>query len=95
MRITYWNIRGCNNTLKICLLRRKIELENMGVIFLQETKCLEMKLKSIGGKVWKGCEAIAVDAKKAAGGIGILWNQCLRPSSGRVENSISGLPKDD
>ena len=25
-------------------------------------------------KVWKGCEAIVVDAKKAAGGIGILWN---------------------
>ena len=41
---------------------------------MQETKCSETDLKSIGGKVWKGCETVAVDAKKADGGIGILWN---------------------
>ena len=74
MRITSWNIRGCSSTLKICILTRKIELENPGVIFLQETKCLETKLKSIGGKVWKECKTVAVDAKKVAGGIGFLWN---------------------
>ena len=34
----------------------------------------ETDLKSIGGKAWKGCEIVAVDAIKAVGGIGILWN---------------------
>ena len=72
--IRSWNIRGYRSTLKIRLLRRNIELEKLGVIFLQETKCSKIELKSIGGKVWKGCEAIAVDANKVVGGIGILWN---------------------
>ena len=49
-------------------------MEKPGVIFLQETKCSKIELQSIGGKVWKGCEAIAVDANKVVGGIGILWN---------------------
>ena len=49
-------------------------MEKLGVIFLQETKCSKIELKIIGGKVWKGCEAIAVDANKVVGGIGILWN---------------------
>ena len=43
-------------------------------MFLQETKYSEAELKIIGGKVWRGSEAIAMDAKGAAGGIGILWN---------------------
>ena len=43
-------------------------------MFLQEIKFSEEELKSIGGKVWKGCEAIVVDAKREARGIKILWN---------------------
>ena len=74
METTTWNIRGCSSSLKIRLLRRRIELENPGIIFLQETKCSEPELKIIGGKVWRGSEAIAMDAKGAARGIGILWN---------------------
>ena len=49
-------------------------MEKPGVVFLQETKCSEIYLKSIGGKAWKGCEIVAVDAIKADGCIGILWN---------------------
>ena len=49
-------------------------MEKPGVVFLQETKCLESDLRSIGGKTWKGCEVVAVDAIKVVGGIGILWN---------------------
>ena len=44
------------------------------MVFLQETKCSETDLKSIGGKAWKGSEIVAVDVIKVAGGIGILWN---------------------
>ena len=60
--------------MKTHLLRRKIELEKPGVVFLQEKKCSKTDLKSIGGKAWKGSEIVAVDAIKAAEGIGILWN---------------------
>ena len=74
MRITSWNIRGCNSILKIRFLRRRIENKKPGIIFLQETKCSEDELKVIGEKVWRGSEAIVVDAKGVAGGIGILWN---------------------
>ena len=60
--------------MNIRLLRKRIELDNLGIMFLQETKYSEAELKIIGGKVWRGSEAIAVDAKGAARGIGILWN---------------------
>ena len=63
MQTTTWNIRGCNNSLKIRLLRRRIELDNTGIIFLQETKCSEEELKIIGGNVWRGSEAVEVDTK--------------------------------
>ena len=42
--------------------------------FLARNKMLGDGTKEHRRKVWKGCEAIAVDAKKVAGGIGILWN---------------------
>ena len=38
-------------------------MEKPGIILLQETKCSEDKFKVIGGKVWQGSEAIAVDEK--------------------------------
>ena len=72
MQTTTWNIKGCNSSLKICLIRRRIELDNPGIMFLQETKCSEVELKIIGGNVWRGSEAIAVDAKGVVGGIRIL-----------------------
>ena len=60
--------------MKIHILRRRIENEKLGIIFLQETKCSEDELKIIGEKVWRGCEAIVVDAKGVTREIGILWN---------------------
>ena len=60
--------------MNIRLLRRRLELENPSIILLQEIKFLEEELKIIRGKFWRVSEAIAVDAKGAARGIGILWN---------------------
>ena len=51
-----------------------IELENPGVVFLQETKCSGEELSSIAQKIWKGCESVAIDARGAVGGLGIVWN---------------------
>ena len=41
---------------------------------MKETKCSGEELSSIARKVWKGCESIALDARGAAGSLGILWN---------------------
>ena len=60
--------------MKIHILRRRIENEKLGIIFLQETKCSEDELKIIGEKLWQGSEAIVVDAKGVTGEIRILWN---------------------
>ena len=80
MHITTWNIRGCQSalknhllSLKNHLLKRRIDRDKSGIIFLQETKCSGEELASIARKVWKGCESVAVDARGAAGGLGILW----------------------
>ena len=74
MQITTWNIRGCKSALKNLLLKRRIERDKSGIVFLQETKCLGEELASIAKKVWKGFESIAIDARGATGGMGILWN---------------------
>ena len=74
MQITTWNIRGCNSALKKHLLKRRINNDKSGIIFLQETKCSGEELASISQKVWKGCESVAIDAIGAVGGLGILWN---------------------
>ena len=74
MQITTWNIRGCNNVVKKRLLKRRIEKENSGIVFLQETKCSGEDLAKISQNVWKGSETIAIDAIGTTGGLGILWN---------------------
>ena len=74
MQITAWNIRGCKSALKTHLLKRRIENDKSGIVFLQETKFSGEELLSITQKVWKGWESVAIDARGAAGGLGILWN---------------------
>ena len=60
--------------LKKCVLKRRIDKEKSGIIFLQETKCSGEDIASIAQKVWKGCESIAINARGATSGLGILWN---------------------
>ena len=75
--------------MKIHLLKRRIEKEKSGIIFLQETKCSEEELKSIARKIWKGCETVATNAKGEAGGMGILWNPREVNLSGIVATPFS------
>ena len=74
MKLLPWNIRGCSAPSKKILLKKKIREEKPLVIFIQETKCSEESFKSIASKIWKNCEASAIDASGTAGGIGIIWN---------------------
>ena len=74
MKLLSWNIRGCNNPLKKRLLKRKIQMENLAILFLQETKCSSEELEGMGRRFWKGARIVAIDAEGAAGGIGLIWN---------------------
>ena len=40
-------------------------------------------------KVWKGCESIAIDARGAAGGLGILWNPRVVTLSGSLATNCT------
>ena len=48
--------------------------ENMLIMFIQETKCLEDMMKESRRKVWQGSEAVAVDARGTPRCLVILWN---------------------
>lgn len=74
MKLISWNVRGCNNRLKKRLLKRKIKLEKLATVFLQETKCSSEELRNYNKCFWKGAETMALDANGAASGLGILWN---------------------
>ena len=89
MQITTWNIRGCNSVLKKRILKRRIDKDNSGIIFLQETKCLGEELAKITQKVSKRCKSISIDARRAAGGLGILWNPWIVTLSGFLTTTFS------
>ena len=60
--IVTWNIRGTKGKRKRHILRNKIVKEHPNLIMLQETKCSEEELKTIGKKIWKNCAVVASDA---------------------------------
>ena len=49
-------------------------MEKSTILFLQETKCSGEDLMAYGKHFWKGVETMAVDATRATGGLGILWD---------------------
>ena len=77
MKLLSWNIRGCNNPLKKRLLKRKIQMENPAILFLQETKCNSEEMDILGRHFWKDARIVATHAIGAAGGLGVLWNPNL------------------
>ena len=89
MQITTWNIRGCNSVLKKHLLKRRIDKEKSGIVFLQETKCSGEDLANTAKKVWKGFESISIDARGAAGVLGIIWNPQVVTLSGFFTTNCS------
>ena len=77
MKIISWNVRGSNSQLKQRLLKRKIRVEKLAIVFLQETKCSGEDLKNYSKFFRKGAETMALDANGAVGGIRILWDPNL------------------
>ena len=77
MKLLSWNIRGYNNPLKKRLLKRKIQMENPALLFLQETKCNSEEMDILGRHFWKDARIVATDTIGVAGGLGVLWNPNL------------------
>ena len=77
MKLISWNVQGCNSLLKRWLLKRKIRVEKLASLFLQETKCSSEELVAFNKWFWKGADTMAFNAIGAARGLGILWNPNL------------------
>ena len=74
MKLLSWNIRGCNNSLKRRLLKRKIQMENPAILFLQETKCNNEEMDILGRFFWKDTRMVVTNTIGTAVGLGVLWN---------------------
>jgi exonuclease III len=74
MQVITWNIRGINGIYKKRILRDCINIENLDVLLLQETKCFKVEAKTIFHRFWRGCESIHTDSCDALGGLSILCN---------------------
>lgn len=85
MRIISWNIRGSNGIQRTQLIKKRIKVDRPYLLMLQETKCGGQLLKERMGRIWKGCEVMAVDATGTAGGFAIAWH----PSKVTLDNFIS------
>ena len=72
MNIITWNILGINSPRKVKILNLKIGMENVVVMFVQETKCSKQRLMKVGRRVWRNCEVVGIDAYGAARGLGFL-----------------------
>lgn len=51
--------------------------EKPTILFLQETKCNQVRLEKIAAKAWPRGLVTAVDAQGALGGLAILWDARL------------------
>ena len=73
MEILSWNIRGLNSLRKQRLLKKKVKIENLDIIFLQETKCSNKKMKEVCRKFGRRMELLEVEGNGSEGGLATLW----------------------
>ena len=75
LKILSWNVRGVNDRNKRKLIKALIRSQNVDLVCLQETKMTEMSLgvvRSLG--VGRFLEWGALDARGAAGGVVVFWD---------------------
>ena len=89
MKLLSWNIRGCNCPLKKRLLKQKINIEKLAIVFLQETKCNSEEMDKISKGAWKGAMVAARDAEGVARAFSLLWNPNLVSISNLCNTSFS------
>ena len=60
MKILLWNIRGNNTPKKKNILKNKISVEKLDLVFIQETKCKMYNIYKFNKMIWGGCDCLAV-----------------------------------
>ena len=56
MKIILWNIRGNNAPKKQIILKNKIRVEKLDLVFIQETKCKIHSMYKFTKIIWGGCD---------------------------------------
>jgi exonuclease III len=74
VKIITWNIRGLNGISKQRILWNNILPENLDILLIHETKCVEEETKEIFQRCWRHCNSIHTDSNGATWGLAILWN---------------------
>ena len=74
MKLPTWNIRGLGSKRKQRNLSNRMKVENLDMIFIQETKCSIKKIREIHSKWLIKYEYLEVKVEKVARGILTPWN---------------------
>lgn len=74
MKVLSWNARGLKSQTKQHLLKKKVQKEQLDIVFVQETKCSSSTVISISKKLGKRMEYLETANNGWKGGLIILWN---------------------
>ena len=74
MKVISWNARGLNSQLKQWLLKKKVQKENLDIIFVQETKCKSSTIHNVSKKLGKHMEYMETTSHGWEGGLITLWD---------------------
>jgi exonuclease III len=72
MNITSRNIRAMNALSKQRMLKKRISMEKVDIVLLQETKCDEGNIKRITQRIWSRYEAKWIAIEGVSGGVATL-----------------------
>ena len=84
MKTLSWNVKGCNASDKIRLIKRCLDQSKPDLVFFQETKIKEEDFASFKNK-FRRWECLLTGALGASGGMAILW----KPKTITISESIS------
>jgi exonuclease III len=63
-----------NSLSKQRMLKKRISLEKVDIVLLQETKCDDGNINKITQRIWPGCESRWITVEGASGGVATLWD---------------------
>ncbi len=76
MRILGWNCQGIANASTTRALRATIRVQNPNVIFLCETKSMEVRMSKLACSIGFS-EHVVVGASRKAGGLCLMWSNTI------------------
>ena len=73
MKLVSWNFRGLGSNSKIDAMKDLISISSPDILLIQETKLEDVEFLQASNTFWKNSEDLAVSARGASGGVGMLW----------------------